>query len=72
MSSTNNDPRDGLRRTLMEGAGKIPVASYQRWDVERVRAFKKAVLASKKLAVNPRATAGELSAQINQLSSFWA
>ncbi len=61
-----------LMAQLKQGCEVIPISSYQHWDVERVRAFKAAVIAGKKLLARQRApSANELSAAINRIASFW-
>lgn len=60
-----------MRAQLVEGTKKVPIEAFQRWDVQRVRAFKACVAKCKKVAANHLATESELSAQLNELSSFW-
>ncbi len=72
MSSQQTDIRQVLRSQLLDGCGKVPVKQYQSWDVERVRAFKVAIVSYRKLANNPRATEVELHSAINQLGTFWS
>lgn len=71
MSSGNAERRAVMRAQLVEGTRKVPIDAFQRWDVQRVRAFKACITKCKRVAANPKATEGEISAQLNELSSFW-
>jgi hypothetical protein len=60
-----------LRGQLEEGCRRVPIEAFQKWDYERVLAYKKAVQAGKKVLAKARATEGELSAAINRIAAFW-